>query len=437
MSVYIEDLRKDYHNNKVIPFIGAGLSVPFNVPDWEELIRNLTKKYAVGENAFIEKAVEADLKKSDYWGAIDALKRYALIEEEDIQEKVAELILQRKITLEDELQHNYSDLSKMNFKFYLTTNYEHLLHQYLKYEIQPILLKDVLFNTQDMFEQKRVCHLHGTISNYGTIVLSKDSYKELYANQKYDDLLKLVTGSKKLLFMGFSFDDQFIRTLIQEHKESFKGKHYILLNNPSAAKIKELRSEYGLLTIPYNTENSSHTVEIRKILNQLAEPCSSEDSGSSNGETVQQGSSIAIGAGLRDFNKDLKGNLFFKKLLLEDIDESIIELSADFYIAAEEYIRAMRKLGMTIDIIDAILGQVLLEYKEQYITTYKQYGNSEQFLSIVHRSIENIDFGRYALLVKDNKSNKNENRGFVHILADNEEVDVWWGEERFDEVPKA
>lgn len=436
MSIHIDELRKDYHNNKVIPFIGAGLSVPFKVPDWGDLIRNLTAKYAVGQYEFIKNAVEADLSQNDYWGAIDALKRYAPIEEEDIQEKVAELIQQRQITLEDELQHNYSDLSKMNFKFYLTTNYEHLLHQYLKYEIQPILLKDVLFNTQDMFDQKRVCHLHGTISNYGTIVLSRDSYKELYANQKYDNLLKLVTGSKKLLFMGFSFDDQFIRTLIQEHKESFKGKHYILLDNPSPTRIRELRSEYGLLTIPYDTENSSHTAEIRKILNQLAEPCSSEGSGNSNAQLAQQESSIAIGAGLKDFKKDLKGNLFFRKLLLENIDEAIIGLSADFYIAAEEYIRAMKKLGMTIDVINAILGQVFLEYKEQYITTYRQYGNSEQFLSVVHKSLEKIDFGRYELLVKDNKSNKNENRGFIHILADSEEVDVWWGEERFDEAPE-
>lgn len=237
--------------------------------------------------------------------------------------------------------------------------------------------------------------------------------------------------------MGFSFDDQFIKTLIKEHKEAFKGKHYILLDNPTEAKVREMRSEYGLLTIPYNTQNSSHTVEIRKILNQIAKPYPSEDDGNSSTDMAQQDSQIAIGAGLKDFKKDLKGNLFFKKLQLENIDGSIIELSAAFYVAAEEYIRAMKRLGMRIDVIDVILGQVFLEYKERYVTTYKKHGNSEQFLSVVHESLESIDFGRYDLLLKENKSNKNENRGFVHILADSEEEDIWWGEERFDEVSKA
>ncbi|AIW85352.1 SIR2-like domain protein [Bacillus mycoides] len=437
MSVYIEDLRQDYHDGKVVPFIGAGLSMPFKVPSWGELVKELTIKYAVGDLDFLNKLIEVDLSRYDYWSAIDNLKKYAPIEEDDIQKKVTDLINERQIKLEDESKHNYSDLSKMNFKFYLTTNYEHILQRYLQYDIQPILLKDVAFNTQEMLDEKRVCHLHGTISNYGTIVLSRESYEELYNDKKYDNLLKLVTGSKKLLFMGFSFDDQFIKTLIKEHKEAFKGKHYILLDNPTEAKVREMRSEYGLLTIPYNTQNSSHTVEIRKILNQIAKPYPSEDDGNSSTDMAQQDSQIAIGAGLKDFKKDLKGNLFFKKLQLENIDGSIIELSAAFYVAAEEYIRAMKRLGMRIDVIDVILGQVFLEYKERYVTTYKKHGNSEQFLSVVHESLESIDFGRYDLLLKENKSNKNENRGFVHILADSEEEDIWWGEERFDEVSKA
>ncbi|WP_270365413.1 SIR2 family NAD-dependent protein deacylase [Bacillus paranthracis] len=432
MNIFLDDLRKDYHNGMLVPFIGSGLSVPFKVPTWGDMIRGLVEKYA--EQEFVKQLVEVDLSRYDYWKAIDNLKEYTVIQEEDIQEEVVKLIQQRQVRLEDNSLHNYSDLSSLDFNFYLTTNYENLLHKYLEFDIQPISLSDIQFNTQEIFNQKRVCQLHGTSSNAGTIVLSRESYEKLYSNKKYDDLLRLVTGTKKLLFMGFSFDDQFIKTLIEQHKESYRGEHYILLNNPSPEKIKELRSQYRLITIPYNTENSSHTIEIRKILQEMSRPLTKEnEENPSGGNQVE--SPVVIGAGLSLFKKNLEDNLFYKKLKLEKINPMLIELSSDFYIAADEYIREMNKLGMPLDVIDIILGQVFLEYQERYIDTFSKDGNSEEFLKVVHRSLENIDYGRYKELLQKNITNKYENRGFVHVLADaddDQKKEIWWGEERLD-----
>jgi len=151
----------------------------------------------------------------------------------------------------------------------LSTNYESILHKYLECELDPILLKDIDFSTQTLFNERRVCQLHGTISNSGSIVISEESYRKLYNDKKYENILSLITGTKKILFLGFSFDDQFIRTLIKEHRECFKTKHYIILANPTKEKIKELREEYGLITISYFTSNSSHIEEIRKILTHI------------------------------------------------------------------------------------------------------------------------------------------------------------------------
>ncbi|MGA4722225.1 SIR2 family NAD-dependent protein deacylase [Fictibacillus nanhaiensis] len=429
MSIFLEDLRKDYHNGMLVPFIGSGLSIPFKVPSWGGMIRSLTEKYA--DQDFIKQLVEVDLSRHDYWKAIDNLKEYTVIQEEDIQEEVVRLIQQKQIKLQDDLLHNYNDLNNMNFNFYLTTNYENLLHQYLNFDIQPISLSEIQFNTQEMFNQKRVCQLHGTISNAGTIILSRESYEKLYSSKKYDDLLRLITGTKKLMFIGFSFDDQFIKTLIKQHKESYRGEHYILLDNPSPEKIKELRREYRLIAIPYNTENSSHPNEIRKLLQEISKPIFNGIEEKFDGSD-QAKSSVVIGAGLSSFEKNLEENLFYKKMKLEKINPMLIELSSDFYIAADEYIREMNKLGMPLDVIDIILGQVFLEYKERYIDTFSKHGNSEEFLNVVHRSLENIEYGRYKELLKNNITNKYENKGFVHILADDEEKGIWWGEERLD-----
>ncbi|GMA63742.1 hypothetical protein NZD89_00290 [Alicyclobacillus fastidiosus] len=129
MSVYLEELREDYHNDKVVPFIGAGLSVPFNVPTWKQLIEEITLKYAVGKREYIKSAVDMNLDLGDYWGAIDDLKKHAFIEDDEIQKEIVTLIRQRQIKLDDDSLHNYSDLANMRFKLHLTTNYEEILYR--------------------------------------------------------------------------------------------------------------------------------------------------------------------------------------------------------------------------------------------------------------------------------------------------------------------
>ncbi|WP_449600280.1 hypothetical protein [Paenibacillus sp. Marseille-Q9583] len=58
MSVHLDYLCKDYNEDRIVPFIGAGLSIPFNVPDWGSLIREIAEKYAVGDTSFVKLAVE-------------------------------------------------------------------------------------------------------------------------------------------------------------------------------------------------------------------------------------------------------------------------------------------------------------------------------------------------------------------------------------------
>ncbi|PGZ57861.1 SIR2 family protein [Bacillus cereus] len=434
MEGNLEQLKEAYHEKKLVPFIGAGLSVPFNIPTWEDLIRDITDEYAKGKiETLLRGVVDWHLDSNDYWGAIDEIKKYATLVDQDIQKKITKLIRENRKNVEDSDLHNYLDLAKMNFKLHLTTNYDNLLYEHIKGDNLPILLKDLDFSSQDLYDEKRICHLHGFTSNMGSIVISKSSYEALYSNEKYGELLKAITSSKQFLFMGFSFDDKFVSNLIKDYKKYLNGTHYILLANPTQDRMKELREEYGLITIPYETQGSTHVVEIRRILTQISEPKSKNKTGDSNGQSGSATSSVVLGAKLADFKKNVKGNLFYKKLSIEDIDEDLIELSSIFYVASEQYIRALKQTGIPLDVIDAILGKVFMKYKERYVDTYKKHGNSDQFLTVVHESLEEFDFGRFSNFFKENESDENENRGLIHLLAEDETLDIWWGKERLDE----
>lgn len=123
----------------------------------------------------------------------------------------------------------------------------------------------------------------------------------------------------------------------------------------------------------------------------------------------------------------MANNLFYKKLKIEQIDQSLIELSSVFYIASEEYIRELKRAAIPLNIIDMMLRKVFTKYKERYADTYKRYGNSEEFLAIVHSSLKEIDYGRLKKLLKDNLADEDEIRGLIHLLAEDEKLEVWWG----------
>lgn len=431
MDINFKNLNRDYLQGKVVPFIGAGLSAPFKVPTWSMLITKIAKKYATGEFDFVYKAVVYKLNLNDYWGAVDQLKDFLNLTDQDIQSEVVSLIRANKITLEDNSKHNYLDIAKLSCNLYLTTNYENLLYEYVKCENLPIQMRDVDFSAQDLFDSKRILHLHGYVSNPGSIVLSRSSYDELYKNDKYENLLKLVTGTKKLLFMGFSFDDQFIRQLIKDHKDYFKGNHYIILDNPSEGKVKELKEVYGLITIKYNSEQSTHSDGIRKILAKMMELNNDEDTITQN---QKKNSDVILGAQITDMQQNIEDNLFYKKLQIEGVDSALLDLSSAFYVAAEVYIRELKNSGMSIEVINAVLAKVLITFRERYYDTYKKFGDSEQFVGVVHESLEKINLGRLSKLFSEEKiSDRDENRGLIHILADDEIRGIWWGEKRINE----
>jgi hypothetical protein len=439
MDFNLVNLNRDYLDGKVVPFIGAGLSVPFAVPTWRELIEDITDKYTNNDKTFVKPAVNELLERNDYWGAIDQIKLFLNLNDQDIQSLIIEIIEEKKLDIDDDSLHNYMDIGLMDFNLYLTTNYEDLLYKHTNCKTYPMLLRDIDFSTQTLFDKKRVFHLHGHLSNAGSIVISRDSYQELYNDEKYNNLLKSVTSTKKLLFMGFSFDDQFIQKLIMDHREFFKGQHYILLDNPTYSKVKELKDKYGLTTIKYNSKKSSHPEEIRKVLAIIAEKKNSKDDTNNNNEgegsiKKNKNQSIIVGAKITDMDKNVEGNLFFRKLQIENITPGLIELSKFFYVAAESYIRELKKNGMSIGVIDVLLGKVFIKYKERYSDTYEKFGDSQQFVEVVHKTLEKIDYGRRSKLFGEHEiSDEDENRGLIHILADDEKRDIWWGEKRLNE----
>lgn len=44
--------------------------------------------------------------------------------------------------------------------------------------------------------------------------------------------------------------------------------------------------------------------------------------------------------------------------------------------------------------------------------------------------MKNLDYGRLKQLLKDNLADEDEIRGLIHLLAEDEKLEVWWGGNR-------
>lgn len=425
----LEKLKSKYLNQKIIPFIGAGLSIPFKLKSWETLITELKEEFI--ENKALWPVVEEDLMRDDYLSAIDNIKHYGNVSEQNIQEKIADNYSIREIDIDTVANHNYADINKTNFKIFITTNYDKLIEEFISPEHSFNSLTGYTSNVQRLFENddKYVFHLHGCVSNPEQIIISTEKYKEMYADPKFDAMMKFFSGSYSFLFLGFSFNDIFVKELIKTNKDYFKGTHFILVNKGdfNVHQKRELVHNYNLQLIEYDINESSHANEINKIFNYITDEVNVNKN--SNSHSIQIETKLTIDDLLNSDDKE--GNLFFQKLQLANVSTEMSELSKFFYIASEKFIRTTKKMGLPKDFIDNILAEVFMSYKQKYLEIYSLGKQSSEVLILeVHKQLESINIDR--LIEASTKPTTAEAKGFIHILADDVQKDIWWGRDRLE-----
>ncbi|MCY9339947.1 SIR2 family protein [Bacillus haynesii] len=231
----------------LVPFIGAGLSIPFNLPSWTEMLESFSDY--IDE---IAKPLYLDLiKQGNYMQALTLLSERSLLTDKGIQLKIKELFDERLDLTISEENHNYKDLKKLDSSFYLTTNYDNIFTSLkAKNKYVPPLRWDEIDDIQNFLTDKKgsMIHLHGVVHVPQTMIVTEDSYEKLYKDEKFESLLSSFMSNRTFLFLGFSFSDKFFEDLYKKIHSKIRGTHFIILPNVSFEKAKNF-SKNGLQTI--------------------------------------------------------------------------------------------------------------------------------------------------------------------------------------------
>lgn len=293
-----EELKRLISENKVIPFVGAGVSKDVKYKNgekafvnWKELLEILnTKVPEEPTKNYIKHCI--DTKKIDYLQIADMIENE--LSEHDFNKELKEIFNIDLSLIDEKTLELAKTIWELNSKLIITTNYDKILNYSCSdinknyWDIEALFEQAKLL--RDGVENPTIWHIHGHIDNVDNIILTSKKYNELYTtnseNSKYKsalETLRHIISSKSLLFIGFSLDDEFVVKQLNRTIDIFGGnshEHYVLCkkgSNPNTLNKNIRVIEYenhgqDLIDkikslIPKNIENKIE----EKISNQLKE----------------------------------------------------------------------------------------------------------------------------------------------------------------------
>jgi hypothetical protein len=200
-------LQQEYHEGRLIPFLGAGFSKPLNLPDWSELIAVMAEPLGF----------EPELFKQH--GSSEQLAEFFAVAHPNNFERLV-YGMARKFNSEEasELRRaspTHKALTVLDrWHTIYTTNFDWHIEHALRDAGRKVSVLASFVDYQDKKEAGAcdVIKFHGTLEMRNTIILTESGFFDRMAlEDAADQRLRADLLSHSFLFIGYSFSDLNIR----------------------------------------------------------------------------------------------------------------------------------------------------------------------------------------------------------------------------------
>jgi len=213
------NLKKAILEDKVVVFIGAGISISAGLPSWSGIVEKVLQNDSVEKNDAYLNALKAGVLSP--LEVLDKLKNKNRIEVYKVFENETSLKAISPI---------YNHISNISRRI-ITTNYDELIEHNLKLAaIDP----SSIYNLQKIDSANEfLFKIHGSRNAIDHAVIFTDDYEALYSNPnglaKFQ--LNKILSSNSCLFLGFSMADNYVCELFDNLSAMYDGlgrKHYAI-----------------------------------------------------------------------------------------------------------------------------------------------------------------------------------------------------------------
>ena len=269
------EMKRLYEEGRIIPFIGAGVSLSVEWTEdtidkrglsWKELVDGAVRKLGF-EDPYLLRIRGTDLQILEYFkikkSGLAPLRNWLLKEMSAPDKALKASII-------------HSELVKLSkCKIFYTTNYDNFLEHSFNLHGR---LNRVIAIENNMGSQTDICEIvkfHGDFNYPQRMVLSESDYeKRLSFNSPMDLRLRSDMLGRAMLFIGYSFRDSnvaYLFRLVNEQLKELPGSRtghraYIIIPDPSDFEYQLFKARnIGVIPI----DSSKKTDEICKILRKL------------------------------------------------------------------------------------------------------------------------------------------------------------------------
>jgi hypothetical protein len=230
VPLLVERLRQQ----KVILFVGAGLSQASGLPGWKKLFERFCKELGSPEE--------------ENFPAVAA----ALIQEHIHNRKeIIEHIVKQTGAVNLELNPNHEFIKRLPFQIIITTNYDNLLEDlYGPSRLTRIYSDENMAYFDPLSAKRQLIYLHGDINHPDHMVVSSIDYQNFAEKRPIMvQRLKTLLQDYTFLFTGYSANDPNLQAVFDHFKLTYKensNRHFIVMEDPGKVKQTELSIRFGL-----------------------------------------------------------------------------------------------------------------------------------------------------------------------------------------------
>ena len=232
----------------IVPLVGAGMSAPFDFPQWTKFLQDLAKR--VGKSAAIDELMAAGKYEEAAEDLISALQKTKF--QDLIEHYFGDQVLAGK-----QLTGAITHVPYLNRGPVITTNFDRLLERTFQLADCPFEL--VVWHSKvnlaiRAFEEDRpvLLKIHGDWQDSEDRVLTLTEYRENYGDPDcainfslpLPQLFKLL-AIRPLLFLGASLNqDRTVSILKRVAQDLPSSRHYAVVEKPAAEAECQKRAEY-------------------------------------------------------------------------------------------------------------------------------------------------------------------------------------------------
>lgn len=253
MSAYshLTNLKKAYRDEKLMLFLGAGISTILDLPNWGDLINLLAEDCDYDPSIFKILADNNALILAEFY-YIKHYKKFGTLRTKlDQKWHTADSMAKLKTSKFHEI------LATKNFQLIYTTNYDQWIEKAFDLYNEPFhKITDVLHISDAKKNVPQIVKFHGDFTDDNSIVLNESSY---YRRMKFEDPIDIKFKSDLLnhsvLFMGYSLSDMNIRRILFELNNCWpleyrnrKPKCYIIVKSHNEI-IDTVLEDWGVIPV--------------------------------------------------------------------------------------------------------------------------------------------------------------------------------------------